>query len=104
MAEDRDYRVRLSEDAIEDLSGIGRWIADQADLDTANAFVARIEATCNRLSYFPNRGTPHFVIAPGLRTILFERRYIIGYRVEGDEVIILRIVHGARDFPHVFRA
>jgi toxin ParE1/3/4 len=93
----------MSEDAIDDLSSIGRWIADQADLDTSNAYVARIEAACGRLSYFPNRGTPRPDLAPGLRTIPFERRYTIGYQVESEEVIILRIIHGARDFAKTFR-
>jgi toxin ParE1/3/4 len=104
MAEGADFRVILSEDAIEDLSDIGRWIAERSDVDTANAYVARIQAACDRLSYFPNRGTPRFGVVPGLRTFTFERRDIVCYRVVGDEVIILRVIHGARDFAAAFKA
>ena len=104
MSEPADFRVILSEDAITDLSGIGRWIAERSDLDTANAYVARVQAACDRLNVFPNRGTPRFDVVPGLRTITFERRDIICYRVEGSDVVVLRVIHGARDFATAFKA
>jgi plasmid stabilization system protein ParE len=28
--------------------------------------------------------------------------YVIAYRIEGDEVIVIRVVHGARDFRKLF--
>jgi toxin ParE1/3/4 len=102
MAKQNDFRVTLSETAIAELSAMGRWISEQSDMDTANRYIARVQAACDRLSFFPNRGTPRFDILPGLRTIVFERRTIIAYRVEGRNVIILRVLHSARDFPAVF--
>jgi toxin ParE1/3/4 len=103
MADVVAYRVILSEAVIQDLSDIGRWVAERADIDTANGYVARIEAFAQRLSHFPNRGTPRFDLARGLRTVTFERTIIIAYRVAGEDVIIQRALHTSRDYRDLLR-
>jgi toxin ParE1/3/4 len=60
-------------------------------------YVRRIEAHCHRLSDFPRRGRPRDEFAPGVRSIAFERRATILYRIEGDEVIILSVVYAGRE-------
>lgn len=102
MAENTDYPVILSEAAIADISAMGRWIAEHAGSEIAEAYVSRVEATCYRLANFPNRGAPRFDILTGLRTITFERRVIISYRVENGVVHIVRLIRAARDFSRVF--
>ena len=66
MAENTGHPVILSEAAIADMSELGCWIEQRADADTAQAYVARIEATRFRLATFPNRGTPRFDISAWL--------------------------------------
>ena len=97
MAEDGHIPVVYSEAVIADLSGLGRWIAERADPGTAESYIARVEAACERLAIYPNRGTPRFDLAPGLRTVTFERRVVLVYRVEDDCVRILRAIATSRD-------
>jgi toxin ParE1/3/4 len=85
-----------------DLENIYDWIADRVDPRTAFDYVLRLQAACERLPSFPRRGTPRGDLAPGLRTIAFERRAIIVYREEGARLRIVRIVHRGRDLGQAF--
>lgn len=93
----RAIRVRLSRPAIADLKRIADWIGDQADEDVAEAYVRRIAARCGQLSSFPRRGRPRDELGLGLRSIAFERRATILYRIEADEVVVLRVHYAGRD-------
>src|SRR5436853_3090555 len=86
----RAIRVRFSRPAIADLKRIADWIAEGADEDLAEAYVRRIEARCGQLSHFPRRGRPRDELGAGLRSIVFERRATILYKIEADEVVVLR--------------
>jgi toxin ParE1/3/4 len=90
-------KVRLSAPAIADLKRIADWIGDHADEDIGEAYVRRIEAHCHRLSDFPRRGRPRDEFGPGLRSIAFERRATILYRIDGDEVIIHSVLYAGRE-------
>ena len=85
-----------------DLDSIYDWIADHADPHTALAYTSRIEAACARLTTFPNQGTPRDDILPGLRTIAVQRRDVIFYRVDGDTVSIVGVIHRGRDLGLAF--
>lgn len=54
------------------------------------------EELCLNLSTMPERGTARFDLRPGLRTIGFERKATIAFRVKGDSVAILRILYRGR--------
>ena len=86
-----------------DLDAISDWIAERAGVDTALAYAARIEAFVARLEHFPNRGTARVSMPNGVRTVTFERRIIVAYRVEGSLVRILRLIGAVRDFTHQFK-
>jgi toxin ParE1/3/4 len=85
-----------------DLFDIYDWIAERADPETAFAYTSRIERRCQALRAFPHRGTPRNELESGLRTITFERRVLIAYRVEKDRVLILRLIRIARDIAAQF--
>ena len=102
MAENKDFPIILSEAAIADISALGRWIAERAGSEIADAYVSRVEAVCYRLADFPSRGTPRFGISAGLRSVTFERRVIIAYQIENEEVQIVRVIPAARDFARAF--
>jgi len=91
------YRVGLGEPAYEDLAGIWVWIASEANLDTADAYRARLLEFLAKLEDFPGRGAPRDDLRPGIRSLVFERTITVFYRVDGSVVTILRIVHSARD-------
>lgn len=51
-----------------------------------------------QLETFPERGTRRDDLAPGLRTVGFERRVTIAFRVLPDAVEIVAIAYAGRDF------
>jgi len=95
-------RVTYREAADADLDAIYHWIADRADPETALQFGDRITSTCERLSYFPRRGTPRDEIMPGLRSIPFEHQATIFYLVGEEEVEIVHIRYRGRDVARAF--
>jgi toxin ParE1/3/4 len=58
--------------------------------------LARIKGACVRLIEFPLSGAPRERLAPGLRAI-FEGNYAIYYSTTETELILVRVLHGARD-------
>ena len=56
-----------------------------------------------RLATFPERGRRRDDILPGLRTIGFERRATIAFRVLKTRVEIVSIAYGGRDFERELR-
>jgi toxin ParE1/3/4 len=85
-----------------DLQALYGYIAEASGLDIAGGYIARIEIACMSLATFPNRGTKRDDLAPGLRTIAFERRITIAYHVLKTRVEILTIAYGGRDFGSDF--
>jgi toxin ParE1/3/4 len=96
------HRVVLSERAIEDLDVLHVWIAAEAGFAIANGYHDRLQARIEALSEFPNRGTPRDDLIPGLRTLTFERRFIIAYRVTARDVHVLRVISGQRELAPLF--
>jgi len=91
------YRVLLSERAIEDLDTLHAWIAAEAGSAVADGYVDRLQTRIEALSEFPNRGTPRDDLISGLRTLAFERRFVIAYRVTAKDVRVLRVISGQRE-------
>ena len=96
------HQVRLSALAIEDLAALRQWIEGQSDRQIADAYLARIEARLASLSDFPARGTPRDDLAPGIRTLSFERRLVIAYAVQARTVLVLRVISGQRELAPLF--
>jgi len=86
-----------------DLVGLYEYIAEAAGTRTAAAYIDRIEAACMALADFPERGTRRDDILPGLRTVGFERRATIAFRVLRKRVEIVTIAYGGRDFESSLR-
>ena len=100
----RKYKVRFLAAAEADLFSLYEYIAEQSGLDVAAGYVDRIEAACLALQQSPERGTRRDDIRPGLRTLGFERRATIVFRVRRTEVVIARIFYGGRDFESLLRS
>ena len=82
---------------MEDLRGLRRYIA-QRDPGSAAVVVARVRATCQTLEQFPLRGRA--ADTGGTREVVVPRTpYLVVYRISNDVVEIVRIRHGAQDWP-----
>jgi toxin ParE1/3/4 len=92
------HRVVFRAAAEDDLLALYRYVADSSDLARAGSYMERIEQACMNLAAFPERGTRRDDIVPGLRTIGFERRVTIAFRVLDHVVEILAIAYAGRQF------
>ncbi|UYN94767.1 MAG: type II toxin-antitoxin system RelE/ParE family toxin [Enhydrobacter sp.] len=90
--------VSFSPAALDDLRRLGDWIAERAGVDVASHYIERIEAYCDDLAYSGERGRLREDLRPGLRIIGFERRVAIAFTVSDDEVLILRVYYGGRNW------
>jgi toxin ParE1/3/4 len=99
----RRYNVEFLRPAEEDLLNLYETIAAQAGIAIAGSYVDRIEAACLALQTSPLRGASRDDILPGLRTIGFERRATIVFRIRGSRVSIVRVFYGGQDFEHALR-
>jgi toxin ParE1/3/4 len=86
-----------------DLLELYDYIARHAGRTVAGGYIDRIEAACMALETFPERGTRRDDIYPGLRTMGFERRATIVFRIVASEVTIIRIFYGGRDYERWLR-
>lgn len=82
---------------------LGEYIAIHASSNIATGYLDRIHAACVALADFPERGRHRDDILPGLRTIGFERRVTIAFRVLKTRVEIVTIAYGGRDFERELR-
>jgi toxin ParE1/3/4 len=93
----KTFEVRFLAEAIDDLDALYSYIAKQSSFEIADGYLARIERLCFSLQSFPQRGTAVAGDVAGLRTMGFERRATILFRVGEERVEILRILYGGRD-------
>jgi toxin ParE1/3/4 len=84
-----------------DLFGPYEYIAGRAGPAVAGNYIDRIEQACMALATFPKRGTRRDDILPGLRTIGFERRVTIAFRILHTRVEIVTIAYGGREFEGI---
>ena len=91
-------KVRLHPLARADPLGLYDSIAVHSGFERADGYLARIEQAIRSLEDHPERGRPREDIAPGLCTMAMERRLLIAYRFDADEVTVLRVPHAGRDF------
>ena len=90
-------KVRYTGTALRELAEILAYIADR-NATAAASVRARVEDLVEQLSYFPYMAQE--TERMGVRRVpLGSYPYVIFYTVEADEVVILRIRHGARRPP-----
>lgn len=74
----------------------GRRLQPSASEEIATRFVAAIELAFEPLRHFPLSGPAREQLAAGLR-VFFHSPYAIYYKPLADAVVIVRVIHGARD-------
>jgi toxin ParE1/3/4 len=91
-------RVQWSAPSLSDLRGISTYVEAAADLRTANRITRAIYDSVKSLKTLPNRGRPGRLSQT--RELMVPRLpYIIVYRVLQDRVAVVRILHGAQQWP-----
>ena len=93
-------RVFFTRAAREDLIGIWTHIAAD-DPAAADRVLDRLDAATAHLTENPQMGPARDDIRPGLR-YLVSGSYLLLYRVVGDDIEIVRAVHGRRDLYGLF--
>ena len=90
-----------SPEAIDDLIALGAYIADD-DNAAAQRIALRIIDTVEKLlSENADIGRPGRV--PGTRELVIAKTpFIVPYRLQGEVLQILRVLHGARRWPERF--
>ena len=63
-------------------------------------FLARLEARLQQAARFPLSGSPRFHLGDQLRALFFES-YILYYLPSAEEIIVVRVLHGARDMRSI---
>ena len=91
-------RVRFRPAAQADLLAIYLYIADHAGPSVAADYVTRMRVFCARLDQMPLRGRLRADLGEGIRTLAFEGRATVVYRVDDLGVRIIRILSAGRDY------
>lgn len=91
-------RLLLSHRAKEDLLEIWEFIADHDEL-AADRYIDHLRDRALELLRFPELGRARNEINFGLRSLL-ARNHLLFYRLESEEVQILRILHVSMDLPN----
>jgi toxin ParE1/3/4 len=93
-------RLVIADEARDDLVLIGERIARDNPRRSV-AFIDEIEAHCERISATP---LTHPIL-PGREATRLRRavhgNYLIFYRIDPDHVVVIRVLHGARDYDAI---
>jgi toxin ParE1/3/4 len=92
--------------AQEDIDDITYYIA-QDNLEAAVAFFEAVESTCSMLSTMPGIGSARDFRNPLFATLRMfpvkrHEKYLIFYQSTDEELLVVRVLHGARDIAALF--
>jgi toxin ParE1/3/4 len=85
----------LAYPATEDLFSIQEWYDAQGASGAGDRILQAITDRCELLAKQPGIGRPCPRLGPGVRSSRVDP-YLIFYRPDGSDIIILRVLHGAR--------
>lgn len=93
-------KIRWLEDALADLEAAYDYIAID-NPQAAERIFRQIRDAVRSLAQQPNRGRPGRV--PGTRELVITGTpFLLPYRIRGQAIEILRVYHGAREWPDSF--
>jgi toxin ParE1/3/4 len=94
---------RLAPHADRDLDDIWLYVAQESgSIEIANRLIDTITDRFFFLAGFPHRGRSREEdFGPGYRSLAIGD-YVIVYCVDGEDALILRVVHGRRDLEALF--
>jgi plasmid stabilization system protein ParE len=98
-------RIEATEAAREDLAAQSDWYHDKAGRDIAERYLDSVQQTLRMLQKQPDLGRVRKFRDSrlhGLRSSVVQgafRVHLIFYRIEGDALVVFRVMHGMRDLP-----
>jgi plasmid stabilization system protein ParE len=95
-------RFSIRPQAKVDLLEIWDYIARDS-IEAANRLADRLDAAVVRVAEWPGIGHSRSDVNDPRYRFYSVGNYIIAYRVEKSAALIIRVVHGARDFRKLFR-
>jgi toxin ParE1/3/4 len=103
----RQPRLVLSDAAVADVLEQSDWYRDHAGEPLALRWERAVTSAITHVLRFPASGSPCSFRSPdlkGVRRTMIPKfpKHLMFYRFEGNEVFVLRIVHGARDLESLF--
>lgn len=95
----------FKQEALDDLTGILRWLGESASHKIAQRFLEAVELTAANVSNFPGigRSSESYGMAE-LRHLSVKgfQNHLLFYRVHAGGIEVVRLLHGARDVPTLF--
>ena len=94
---------RLSPEAEAELDNVWYYVATASgSMDVADRFIESLTRTFFLLALHPYMGRRRDEdLRPGMRSFVLGK-YIILYRLDGEDVLILHVVRGSRDIEALF--
>ena len=89
-------RCTFTPKAEADLAAIADWIAED-NPSRAISFIREIRDRCDQVAEFPKAFPERAELGPGIRMSV-HRDYLIFYREEAARVVVVRVLHGSRDY------
>lgn len=93
-------RLRWTQQALRDLTAIRDRIAEERP-EAARSLAQRILDALSQLEDFPRAGRPGRV-GNTRELVVTGTPYIVPYRIRGQFIELLRILHGAQKWPESF--
>jgi len=92
------YRVVYSPECKEEVRELRAYITTERSRRIADAYIARLKSFCKGLALAPHRGESRPELEESLRTIGFEHRISVVFRVYDDQqfVRVIGIRYGGR--------
>jgi toxin ParE1/3/4 len=100
-------QIVVTDAAVNDILEQAAWYEEQSGLRLARRWEQAVTSVLLRIAKAPAAGAPCTFKAPeltGVRRVPIPRfpKHLVFYRFLRQELIILRIVHGARDLESLF--
>ena len=97
----KQFRVRITEEAIEDLDRLYRYIIGDG-VSRAGKFIGELKKKIGDLRKFPRRGARFRLIADSEVRFLSYRGYLVFYEIENNNIFILHITGPGQDWMSLF--
>ena len=93
-------KVLLTSPARTDIASLAEYIAED-NLSVTENFYEAVQEKCEELAQMPKMGRLCNELSSSVRSFPLGW-YVIFYTIRGDRIIILRLLHGARDILSLF--
>jgi plasmid stabilization system protein ParE len=95
-------KYRVSKLASRDLEAIWKYVAEHANIDTAEKVDSELHSAMKNLAAMPGIGHEREETRGKPYRFWKVYSYLIVYRMDRANLIVLRVIHGARDLKRIF--